>query len=145
MTQFMLVAADAAKARIFTRQKKYSPLVELDALVHTESRLRRQDLVSDRPGQVHESMTPGESANEPPTDAKQKEQIRFAREVAGYLREARQKGKFSGLTLVAEPAFLGRLRKELDDETRKLVIKEVSKNIATQDPASIAQLVDAED
>lgn len=145
MPQYMLVAADAARARIFSRGKKFSPLIEVDTLLHPESRLRKQDLESDRPSTVHESAAYGESASQPRTDAKQKEFHRFAHELAAWLKEARLGGRFKALTLVAEPSFLGQLRKALDDETRKLVIKEVTKNVVGQDALSIARLTDGED
>lgn len=144
MSQFFLVAADAAKARVFTREKKYSPLVEIDTLVHPASRLHKQDLDRDRQGQVHESNSGGENDYEMPTDAKQKEFNRFAQEIADYLKVARVRGEYIGLTLVVEPGFLGQLRKSLDEETRKLVISEVAKSVATQNPVFIAQLADKE-
>jgi protein required for attachment to host cells len=144
MAKFLLVAADAARARIFTRDKKYSVLKEIDTLVHPESRMMRQDLVSDRQGQVHESRSPGESSHQEPTDPKQKEFDRFAHELAVYLKAARNGNGVAGITLVAEPGFLGQLRKVLDEETRKLVIREVAKSVTTQTPEFIAATADKE-
>lgn len=144
MSQFLLVAADAARARIFTREKKYSPLVEIDTLVHPEARLHKQDLERDRQGHVYESYTGSESDYQVPTDPKQKEMGRFAQELAARLKQVRNEGRYSGLTLVAEPGFLGYLRKSLDDETRKTVIHEVAKNVTSQDPAFIARVADRE-
>lgn len=144
MSQFLLVAADAARARIFTREKKFSPLVEIDTMVHPEARLHKQDLERDRQGQVHESYAGGESDYQLPTDPKQKEMGRFAHELAARLKQARVTGQYAGVTLVAEPTFLGYLRKSLDDETRKNVIREVAKNVTSQDPEFIARVADKE-
>lgn len=142
MAKYLLVAADAARARIFSREKKYSALQEIDTLVHPESRLMRQDLVSDRPGQVHESRSPGESSHQEPTDPKQKESDRFAHELAAYLRQACNGNDIAGITLVAEPGFLGQVRKAMDSRVRKLVIREVTKSVTTQTPDVIAATAD---
>ncbi len=132
MSGYWVVAADSARARIFSRSKKFSPLEELETLVHPESRLHRQDLVSDRPGTVHESRTPGESANQEPTDPKVVEAQVFARDIAHRLREARLAGDYTHLVLIADPKFLGLLRKSLDEDTRNCVGHEVAKNVARE-------------
>lgn len=70
MVKYWVVAVDSGKARIFSRNKKFSAFEEIETLVHPESRLHRQDVASDRPGQVQESRTPGENINEEPNDPK---------------------------------------------------------------------------
>lgn len=144
MGQYWVLVADSAKARIFSREKKFSRIEEIETLVHPESRLRRQDLVSDRPGQVQESRTPGEYANEEPTDPKVAEARLFARDMAHHLREARVAGSFQHLVLVADPRFLGLLRKSLDADTRDCVAAEVAKNLVRGSTEDIARTVDAE-
>ncbi len=121
MTGYWIVVADASRARLFAREKKFSPLEEIESLVHPESRLRRQDLVTDRPGQVQESRTPGESSADEPTDPKDVEAQAFARELGRQLNEARRDGRFRQLVLLAEPHFLGQLRKRLDGATADVV------------------------
>ncbi len=142
MSTYWVVVADSAKARIFSRNKKFSPLEELETLVHPESRLHRQDLVSDRPGLVHESRTPGESANEEPTDPKVVESQVFARDIAHRLREGRLAGNYSSLVLVADPRFLGVLRKCMDEDTRRVIDHEVAKNVTRGDIDQITRTVD---
>ena len=142
MPAYWVVVADSAKARIFTRNKKFSPMEELETLLHPESRLHRQDLVSDRPGQVHESRTPGESANEEPTDPKVVEAQVFARDIAHRLREARLAGQFTSLVLAADPRFLGLLRKSLDEETRRAIEHEVAKNVTRESVDRITRVID---
>jgi len=142
MSAYWVVVADSAKARIFSRNKKFSPLEELETLVHPESRLHRQDLVSDRPGQVHESRTPGESANEDPTDPKLVEAQVFARDIAHRLREGRLSGAYTSLVLVADPKFLGLLRKCMDGDTRRVIDHEVAKNVARDPVDRITRILD---
>lgn len=145
MSGYWVLAADSAKARIFRRNKRYSPLEEIQTLVHPESRLQRQDLVSDRPGQVHESRTPGESANEEPTDPKVAEAQVFARDIAHRLREARLAGDFSVLILIADPKFLGLLRKSIDADTQKCIEHAVAKNVTRETIERIVRAVDNQD
>lgn len=144
MGQYWILVADSARARLFSREKKFSRLEEIETLVHPESRLRRQDLVSDRPGQVQESKTPGESVNEEPTDPKTAEARLFARDIAHHLREARVAGTFRHLVLVADPRFLGLLRKSLDADTRECIAAEVAKSLVRGSTEDIARTVDAE-
>lgn len=144
MEQYWILVADSARARIFSRDKKFSPLEEIETLVHPESRLHRQDLVTDRPGKVQESMTAGEYANDEPTDPKTTEARQFARDISQQLRESRVAGSFRHLVLVAEPKFLGLLRKSLDPGTRDLVTAEVAKNLVRESAEGIARTVDGE-
>lgn len=143
MSNYVVVVADAARARIFSRTKKFSPLQEETVLTHPESRLQRQDLVSDRAGTVHESRTHGESQAEEPTDPKRHEAESFAREVANHLHQRRHNGGLEGLTLVAEPRFLGLLRSALDEATKKLVILEVRASLTRENAESIQSRIDA--
>lgn len=143
MSKYWIVVADAAKARLFARNKKFSPLEEIETLVHPESRLRRQDLVTDRPGQVQESRTPGESAAEGHTDPKDVEAQVFARELAHHLNESRQAGHFEHLVLLAEPRFLGILRKHLDGGTAKAVAGAEAVNLTRGSIEHIASAADS--
>ncbi|NBB91604.1 MAG: host attachment protein [Gammaproteobacteria bacterium] len=143
MNKYWIVVADASRARLFARRKKFSPLEEVESLVHPESRLRRQDLVSDRPGQVQESRTPGEYAAEEGTDPKEVEAQTFARELARRLHEAHAAGEFEHLVLLAEPHFLGQLRKRLDGRTASAVVARVAVNLTREDIAHITKRADS--
>lgn len=142
MSNYLVVVADGARARIFSRTKKFSPLQEDTVLTHPESRLKRQDLVSDRPGTVHESRAYGESEAGEPTDPKRHEAETFAREVAKHLQQRRQEGSLEGITLVAEPRFLGLLRPALDEATSKLVIHEVRASLTRENAETIQARID---
>lgn len=141
---YWIVIAESARARIFSRRKRYSPLEELEDRVHPESRLHREDLVTDRPGQVQESATPGENINTEPTDPKTAEAQAFARELAEHLRAARVAGDFERLIIAADPSFLGALRKHMDAATRGCIAHTVDKNLTRQGPEEIARQLDAQ-
>src|SRR5699024_9504082 len=143
MSEYWIVVADAGKARLFSRAKKFSPLEEVETLVHPESRLRRQDLTSDRSGQVQEARAPGEYAAEESTDPKDAEAQVFAREIAERLHKAHQQGGFEHLVLMADPRFLGELRKHLADSTAAAVAATVSVNLTREDVDRITRSADS--
>jgi protein required for attachment to host cells len=117
MTTYIVVA-DAARARIFTRDSL--KLAEKESLVHAEGRLHEGDLVTDGRGDVHESMSStARSAGEEGTATKHENEL-FAKEVAQRLYSARVDNSMEKLIMVAPPKFLGLLRDKLDGPTQKL-------------------------
>ncbi len=143
MSRYWIVVADASNARVLAREKKFSALQEVETLTHPESRLHRRDLASDRPGRLDESYSATSSEAEEPTDPKVREAQVFAREVAHVLERGRNGHRYEELILVAEPKFLGLLRKALDDETRERVAHEVTKNVTREPLEAITRTVDA--
>ena len=53
----------------------------------------------------------------------------FAQQIAAALEEGRQAGHYTQLIIVAAPAMLGELRRQLSDPTGKLVVAEYSKDL----------------
>lgn len=142
MADFWILAADSTEARLFTRDKKFSPLVEHQDWLHPESRLPGRDLEHDRQGKTFSSHGHGQSDNEKPTDPKKREAQDFAREVARHLDTARANGEFKSLSIIADPSFLGLLRDNLDSKTRDLIDREVDKNLTRRSADTIAEAVD---
>jgi len=142
MTNFWILAADSTEARLFTRDKKFSPLVEHQDWLHPESRLPGRDLEHDRQGATFSSHGYGQSDNQKHTEPKKREAQDFARELAKHLDTARANGEFKSLSIVADPTFLGLLREQLDQGTRALVEHEVAKNLTRRSSEAIAEAVD---
>jgi|SRR6056297_1163768 len=142
MSHYWVIAADSAEARVFTREKKFSPLVEQQTLLHPESRLRGTELEDDRQGKTFSSHGYGQSDNQKPTDPKVREARDFARELSETINKARARGEFQHLQIVADPSFLGLLREHLDAETRECVERAVDKNLTRRSPETIARAVD---
>lgn len=127
MTTYIVVA-DAARARVFTRDAL--KLVERESLVHAANRLHEGDLVTDRGADVHESTaTTARSSGGENTARTHEEQV-FAKEVAERVYRARVDNSLEKLILVAPPRFLGQLRDKLDGPTAKLVIHTLSKDLS---------------
>jgi protein required for attachment to host cells len=70
---------------------------------------------------------------------KQREAIRFAREIARTLEEARRNGEFEQLIVVAGPSFLGLMRAELSPHTKACVVHEVHKDLVHSPPEALLQ------
>ena len=134
MTTWVLVA-DNSRARIFSADKPASPLQEIRDFTHPEARLHEGDLVTDKSGRDRGAA----GAHGVGSDQAHKQDgvEKFAAQVCGELDAARGNGEFRKLYVVAAPAFLGMLRKHQTNPLKQLVVGEVDKNLATQDPASI--------
>ena len=94
-----------------------------------EGRAHNRDLVADAQPRFHgTSGAPGSDREE--TSATEHATELFAKRVGEYLDKARTAHKYDRLHLVAPPAFLGQLRKELGKEVQKLVAEELPKDLS---------------
>ena len=116
---FILIA-NATHARLL-QYERGSPMVILESFEHLKSRSKISDLADDRAG--HESMdsTFGGAAYPPRINAKKKEHMRFARELADHLERQAQQGSYRSLVIFASSPFLGELKTELGSVTARLV------------------------
>jgi protein required for attachment to host cells len=135
MTTWVLLA-DTCRARFFAADKAASPLVEVQDLTFPEARLHEGDLVTDKNGRGN---SPSGNAHGFGGDhgAKEESAERFAAQVCSELENARSRGAFKKLYVVAAPGFLGLLRKHQSPNLRQLVVGELDKNLATRDRDAI--------
>ncbi|KPK55490.1 MAG: hypothetical protein AMS22_04110 [Thiotrichales bacterium SG8_50] len=124
-----VVAADAARARIFSADTPQGGLREVTDLVHPESRAHARDAASDEPGTTFDRMGQGQHSMGKKVEPKDEEALRFAKELATMLDSARTAGQYDRLYVVASPRFLGVLRDALGESTRKLVAADIDKNL----------------
>jgi protein required for attachment to host cells len=132
-----ILIADESRARVLAPGAARGPLREIEGFVHTRSRMSNRDLVSDRPGQVRTGRL-GQTvmAIPPHTDPKEAEVDHFAADLANRLRDARRRGSFDQVALVAPPKFLGLLRGHLDARTARCVVAQAAKNLTRMDTRS---------
>jgi len=142
MAAYWIIAANAAEARLFVRERKFSPPIERRDWLHPESRLHGRDLENDRQGKTFASHGHGQDDNRKHTEPKTREAQDFARELANYLNKARANDEFTSLSVIADPSFLGLLREYLDDHTRERIGREVSKNLTREPAEKIAEALD---
>ncbi|WP_018954464.1 host attachment protein [Thioalkalivibrio sulfidiphilus] len=136
MTTWVIVA-DASRARIFSAEKSFSALQEVEDISHPEGRLHDQDLNSDRPGRAFDSTGDGRHAMGKEVPPKKQEAVRFAKVLCDRLNNARATGVFEKLYIVAAPAFLGTMRQCMNSVTQKSIVGELDKNLTTHDVDTI--------
>lgn len=128
MTTCVLVA-DASRARFFSAASSKDKLVEIEGLVHPESKLHPSELATDGPGVTYDRNGQGVHSMGQQVDIKKQEAIRFAKEVNEKLATVLQQNRFHKLYIVAAPAFLGLLRHAIPATAKNLVAGEVDKNL----------------
>lgn len=117
--QWILIS-NAARARLLQREQG-CPLVVVHSFDHPQSRSRSSELGDAPAGQEKADRSFGGAAYSPRLDAKEKEHLRFAHEMAEYLEQQAQQGSFKSLALYASSPFLGELKAALGSATTALV------------------------
>jgi protein required for attachment to host cells len=138
-----VVAADSAQARFFSAERANGGLSEFASLSNPVGRLRTGDLVSDRPGRVANAARGSRTALEPHETAHEHAMGAFAKRLCRRLIRARQTRKVDRLYLVADPAFLGLLRRNLDAPTRRIVAGERNKDLSQHPAAEVRRVLPA--
>lgn len=141
MNKTWVVAAESSRARIFAADSRVAPMNEVEDFVHSEGRVKEQDLVSDKSGRGFDGMIEGRHGMEKSFDARHQEAIVFARRIADRIEAARTRGEFSQLVLLAAPEFLGILRQQLSSQASRMVSKTVDKNLVLRQESEIRDYV----
>ena len=124
-----VLVANASRARCFARDADNNAMRELASFVHPASRLKGQDLASDRGGLARKSQASTQYA--PHTDPHQKEHTEFARELSAYLEESALAHRYPGVALIASAPFLGELRAHLGKATKSLLRTSLALDLST--------------
>lgn len=134
-----VLLANAARARLFERDAENGAMRELEAFVHPLGRAKGAELASDRAGQAMKGQARTEYA--PHTDPHQREQQRFAQELAGYVEQAALAHKFDAFVTIASDPFLGHLRAELGRAVRALPLRHVARDFTPWQGAELEHRV----
>ena len=129
MSRIRIVVADQAEAIFYDTVSLTAQPVEAGRIADPAAHLHNRDFASDRPGRSYESVGSARHAIARENDPRQREAIRFAREIARTLEEARRNSEFEQLIVVAGPSFLGLMRAELSPPTKACVVHEVHKDL----------------
>ena len=128
MTNIWILAANSARATLFSADSPISALTQLAEFDNPNARAKQSELGADRPGRTFDRHGEGRHAMEFELGPKEREQLRFAKALAGTLEKGRVENAFDRLVLVASPSFLGMLREELDAPLRSTVSLELHKD-----------------
>ncbi|WP_162300079.1 host attachment protein [Kineobactrum sediminis] len=133
-----LLVANASQARIYeTQPRRLRSLTLVEEYAHPESREKGERLSSDRPGHFQATTTnmAGSAHGEfvEPTNPKDYEHQRFARELADNLNDARNKQRFDNLIVVASPHFHGLINQNLNEHVAKMISNHINKDYTELD------------
>ena len=141
MKMIWILVANQAEAKIYSTERIPGALVLVATLTHEEGSAHKRDLTSDAPGRVHDRTGSARHSMEPDTGIREEERRRFAKEIVGRLQAAHLRGDFAQLVILAAPAVMGVIRRTLNGELGKTVIKEIPKGVVGQSADKIqAQL-----
>lgn len=123
-----------ATMRVFEKRGQQATLQALKTLENEAVNLKERDITRHRPGMVPEGGKTGVSRHVLGTGTDPHDLIvqGFARRIAQDLEDARRHRSFTELVIVAEPKFLGRIKRELPVDTRRLVSHWISKDLAKE-------------
>lgn len=134
-----ILVADSSAARIFATDVPEGPLSEVEAFAHPEGRMPERELTSDLPGRAFDSAGQGRHIMESEVGPRQQAVVDFSILLAKRLERARVQREVERLVLVAPPDFLGLLRKALGTEVRRLVAREIDRNLVRLPPKEIRE------
>lgn len=129
MSRIRIVVADQAEAIFYDAASLQARPKEVAHITDPAAHLHNRDLVSDRPGRSYESVGGQRHAIEREFGPRQQEAVRFARRISRRLDDARRKGEFDELIVVAGPPFLGLMRGAMSRPTRERVVHEIRKDL----------------
>ena len=115
-----ILIANATHARLLSHDRG-SPMVEIKSFEHPQGRSKVSELTDDKMGRENTDQGMGGTAYQPRMDARHKESVRFARELADYLEPYAQQDAFRSLAIFASSPFLGELQSELGPATTRLL------------------------
>jgi protein required for attachment to host cells len=144
MKTHWLVVANAARARVLEQTDVAGVFKSVADLVHPQSRMKGEQLGSDRPGHAHaEGHGLAGTSYVPRTDPREREHDRFAREVAAAVNHGVAEDRCAGITLVASDPFLGHLKSHLGSQARKLLLRTVAADYTTLRDDELARRIAA--
>lgn len=124
-----IVVANRTEAKIFKYlHKKGSHIEYLTSLKNPRGRLRAMAINADRPGVFANLQTYGTRLvkAQSPTERVAQE---FAKKVSTFLEEQMRANHFDDLVVISDPHFLGRLRNLFSKELKRLISREVTKDL----------------
>jgi protein required for attachment to host cells len=123
-----LVIANASRARVLEETGEAGVYAHVADMVHPDSRLKGEELATDRPGHAPgpSAHGTGSTAFDPRSDPRERAHDAFAREVAALLDAGVADGRCGGVVLAASNPFLGLVKAHLADRTTKALLRTVA-------------------
>lgn len=130
MRKVWILVANASEAKVYKAESVKHLHLE-KSFTHPESRLPNHDLVSDGPGKNTERFGSQPHMMEYKHTPKLKEKDHFASEIAHFLEQALNEGKYERLYLIASFGFMSHLHHHLPSNVKKHITQEIHKDLTT--------------
>lgn len=137
MVPIWVLVADEGRARILELREPDGELEEVEELTDAAAHADDADLRRDAHGRRAGGSSAASTMQSASENKLQIEAERFARRVADHLAQAHRRQRYERLRIAAAPAFLGRLRKQLDDEVKATLIGETDKDYVQLDKRAL--------
>lgn len=134
-----ILVADSARARALRWSGRDEPLEAIEGFDLSYQHQRSRDIMSERPGRVHESSGVTRHAIEPRADPARQAELRFAHTVVRILEERFAGHEFERFVLVAGPSTLGDLRGALSAKLQSAILAELDKSLMHLPNAELKQ------
>ncbi|HUP92639.1 MAG TPA: host attachment protein [Solimonas sp.] len=139
----LVIVADSARARILTSRSDGALEEALD-LVNPEARLHEGELVADAAGRRGNAPLSGGHSAYGGGSMKRHRVEEFAAQVCDRAAKLQRAIRAQRVYFVAEPEFLGLLRKRAGLPLKRAIVGEVAKSITAQDLAAIRAVLPAQ-
>ncbi|EKD54855.1 MAG: hypothetical protein ACD_60C00038G0017 [uncultured bacterium] len=123
-----VVTTNSNTCRIYQFDKHPAKITLVKEINHPENKLKRADLVSDRPGRYKTDVA-GQGAYVPHTDPKEVEINYFSKEIADALNHGRTTQQYKKLIMIAPPHMIGSVLQHLDKHTQDLIVNDIQKDV----------------
>lgn len=129
MNTLWIISANRSFAKIYEAKGHGHSIKEVQHLDNPDGRKKNSELGSDKPGRSFDRVGGGRHALGTQVDPREHELQGFLFKLVHLLDEGLKSKSFNQLAIVAPPHVLGALTQELPEQLRKLLIKEVPKDL----------------
>jgi len=131
-----IVVANGSKARFFLAESN-NELKEMSELIEEESRMKGEEILTDKPGRSFDSFGAGRHQMESSTDLKEEIAKKFAKEVMDHMEELENDHRVNQLFIIAAPKFLGMIQNHLNPSLKGCLQGTIDKDLTSFPPEKI--------
>jgi protein required for attachment to host cells len=131
-----VLLADSSHAKVFSTQAPLQKLALIRHFEHEESKLKKSETYSERPGRQQSDFGGSHSYA---GDLQTHEAEKFAAIICDFLEAEMGRKQFTALVLVAAPKMLGELRKHLGKASSTRVLATLDKDIVNLPEPELAE------
>jgi len=128
MTTLWVLTANRSFAKIFEVKGAGRNIKELHHLDNPDGRVKNREFFDEPAGRAFDRVGGGRHAMNQ-NDVHENEQKQFIEKIANILQEGKNNKEYDELAFVAPPQFLGELNQFIPPQLKKLLIKEVPKDL----------------